>query len=178
MRRTCEANDLFTSKSTIAPAQTKTLITSLAWLTRIASFTTPYKETWEPAKKIIDPLLEANNRTRFEIVSDYTPAGDQPEAIGELLAGIKAQEKDQVLLGVTGSGKTFTMAHVIQEISRPTIVLAPNKTLAAQLYGEMKSFFPKTPSNISYLITITISRRRMFHAPTLTLKRMRQSMSK
>ncbi|MEC7464033.1 MAG: DEAD/DEAH box helicase family protein, partial [Pseudomonadota bacterium] len=95
------------------------------------------------SKENYRPLLEANNRTRFEIVSDYTPAGDQPEAIGELLAGIKAQEKDQVLLGVTGSGKTFTMAHVIQEISRPTIVLAPNKTLAAQLYGEMKSFFPK-----------------------------------
>ena len=95
------------------------------------------------SKENYRPLFEANNRTRFEIVSDYTPAGDQPEAIGELLAGIKAQEKDQVLLGVTGSGKTFTMAHVIQEISRPTIVLAPNKTLAAQLYGEMKSFFPK-----------------------------------
>ena len=95
------------------------------------------------SKESYRPLLEANNHTRFEIVSDYTPAGDQPEAIGELLAGIKAQEKDQVLLGVTGSGKTFTMAHVIQEISRPTIVLAPNKTLAAQLYGEMKSFFPK-----------------------------------
>ncbi|CAN0547286.1 unnamed protein product, partial [Laminaria digitata] len=78
----------------------------------------------------------------FQIVSDYTPAGDQPQAIAELLAGVKAHEKDQVLLGVTGSGKTFTMAHVIQELGRPTLVLAPNKTLAAQLYGEMKSFFP------------------------------------
>ncbi len=87
-------------------------------------------------------LSEPDDSTPFEIVSDFTPAGDQPEAIAELLDGIGDQEKDQVLLGVTGSGKTFTMAHVIQEIGRPTIVLAPNKTLAAQLYGEMKSFFP------------------------------------
>ena len=83
-----------------------------------------------------------DDSTKFEIVSDFTPAGDQPQAIAELLEGISANEKDQVLLGVTGSGKTFTMAHVIQDIGRPTIVLAPNKTLAAQLYGEMKSFFP------------------------------------
>ncbi len=78
----------------------------------------------------------------FEIVSDFAPAGDQPQAIAELLAGAEAGERDQVLLGVTGSGKTFTMAHVIQTLGRPTLVLAPNKTLAAQLYGEMKSFFP------------------------------------
>ena len=83
-----------------------------------------------------------DDSTKFEIVFDFTPAGDQPQAIAELLEGISANEKDQVLLGVTGSGKTFTMAHVIQDIGRPTIVLAPNKTLAAQLYGEMKSFFP------------------------------------
>ncbi|MDX1580949.1 MAG: excinuclease ABC subunit UvrB, partial [Alphaproteobacteria bacterium] len=78
----------------------------------------------------------------FKLVSDYEPAGDQPKAIAELLDGIKAQEQDQVLLGVTGSGKTFTMAQVIQDVQRPTLILAPNKTLAAQLYGEMKSFFP------------------------------------
>jgi len=78
----------------------------------------------------------------FQIVSDFEPAGDQPQAIAELLEGIRAHEKDQVLLGVTGSGKTFTMAHVIQDQGRPTLVLAPNKTLAAQLYGEMKTFFP------------------------------------
>ena len=78
----------------------------------------------------------------FRIESDFAPAGDQPQAIAELLKGIAAEDRDQVLLGVTGSGKTFTMAHVIQEINRPTLVLAPNKTLAAQLYGEMKSFFP------------------------------------
>jgi len=83
-----------------------------------------------------------DNSTSFEIISDFVPAGDQPEAIAELIHGIDSQEKDQVLLGVTGSGKTFTIAHVVQNIGRPTIVLAPNKTLAAQLYGEMKTFFP------------------------------------
>jgi excinuclease ABC subunit B len=76
------------------------------------------------------------------VVSDYQPAGDQPQAIAELIAGLKRGERDQVLLGVTGSGKTFTAAHVIQALQRPTLILAPNKTLAAQLYGEMKSFFP------------------------------------
>ena len=78
----------------------------------------------------------------FKIVSDYKPAGDQPTAIAELVAGINGGVTDQVLLGVTGSGKTFTMAHVIEATQRPALILAPNKTLAAQLYGEMKSFFP------------------------------------
>ncbi len=78
----------------------------------------------------------------FRLVSDYRPAGDQPRAITELTAGAVRAERDQVLLGVTGSGKTFTMAHVIQNTQRPALILAPNKTLAAQLYGEMKSFFP------------------------------------
>ncbi len=80
---------------------------------------------------------------RFELVSEFTPAGDQPAAIRDLTAGIDASERSQVLLGVTGSGKTFTMAHVIATTQRPALVLAPNKTLAAQLYGEMKSFFPE-----------------------------------
>src|SRR5438309_9327457 len=79
----------------------------------------------------------------FAIHSEFEPAGDQPQAIDELCEGIGTGERDQVLLGVTGSGKTFTMAHVIQRIQRPAIILAPNKTLAAQLYGEMKSFFPE-----------------------------------
>jgi excinuclease ABC subunit B len=81
-------------------------------------------------------------RQKLAIVSDYAPSGDQPQAITELTEGLLRGEKDQVLLGVTGSGKTFTMAHVVQNLQRPTLVLAPNKTLAAQLYGEMKSFFP------------------------------------
>ena len=78
----------------------------------------------------------------FKVVSDFEPAGDQPEAIRQLIAALEEKEHDQVLLGVTGSGKTFTMAHVIQHVQRPTLIMAPNKTLAAQLYGEMKSFFP------------------------------------
>jgi excinuclease ABC subunit B len=78
----------------------------------------------------------------FKIVSDYEPSGDQPGAIAELVEGIQGNEKDQVLLGVTGSGKTFTMAKVIEAVQRPALVLAPNKILAAQLYGEFKSFFP------------------------------------
>ena len=79
----------------------------------------------------------------LRIVSDFEPKGDQPQAIAELVDGVNAQERDQVLLGVTGSGKTFTMAKVIEATQRPALVLAPNKTLAAQLYGEFKSFFPE-----------------------------------
>ncbi|WP_305096710.1 excinuclease ABC subunit UvrB [Croceibacterium aestuarii] len=79
---------------------------------------------------------------RFEIVSDYEPSGDQPAAIKELVASAQDGEQTQVLLGVTGSGKTFTMAKVIEQLQRPALVLAPNKILAAQLYGEFKSFFP------------------------------------
>ncbi len=78
----------------------------------------------------------------FRMVSEFEPAGDQPQAIEELLSGINDEERDQVLLGVTGSGKTFTMAQLIARSQRPALVLAPNKTLAAQLYGEFKGFFP------------------------------------
>ncbi len=79
---------------------------------------------------------------KFKIKSDFTPAGDQPDAIKRLVQGAKKNEFNQVLLGVTGSGKTFTMAKVIEATNRPALILAPNKTLAAQLYGEMKTFFP------------------------------------
>jgi excinuclease ABC subunit B len=78
----------------------------------------------------------------FRIKSDFEPAGDQPQAISELVEGVRRDERDQVLLGVTGSGKTFTMAKVIEATQRPALILAPNKTLAAQLYGEFRSFFP------------------------------------
>jgi len=88
------------------------------------------------------PRRKSEGGIPFELVSDFTPSGDQPEAIEELLAGIGDGEQEQVLLGVTGSGKTFTMANVIARTGRPALVLAPNKTLAAQLYGEMKAFFP------------------------------------
>lgn len=80
---------------------------------------------------------------KFLLTSKYKPTGDQPEAINELTAGIERGDKAQVLLGVTGSGKTFTVANVIANINRPTLVLSHNKTLAAQLYSEMKWFFPE-----------------------------------
>ena len=80
---------------------------------------------------------------RFKLTSDFKPTGDQPLAIEELVCGIESKEKFQTLLGVTGSGKTFTVANVIQNVQRPTLVLAHNKTLAAQLYSEFKQFFPE-----------------------------------
>jgi excinuclease ABC subunit B len=91
------------------------------------------------------PVMPAKSEggRKFKLVSDYTPAGDQVTAIPELVAGINARERDQVLLGVTGSGKTFTMAKIIEATQRPALILAPNKTLAAQLYSEFKSFFPE-----------------------------------
>jgi len=87
----------------------------------------------------------------FRVVADFSPAGDQPEAIRGLIEGIQAGLASQVLLGVTGSGKTFTIANVIQELQRPTIVMAPNKTLAAQLYGEFKEFFPD--NRVEYFVS-------------------------
>ncbi len=96
----------------------------------------PPRPAWAAA-----PATPARVRP-LEITSDYQPAGDQPQAIEELVAALAEGERDQVLLGVTGSGKTFTMARVIEAVQRPTLVLAPNKTLAAQLYGEMRGFFP------------------------------------
>ena len=93
-----------------------------------------------PHKPARPPKAEGGRR--FNIVSEYTPAGDQPKAIAELVEQVNAGERDQVLLGVTGSGKTFTMAKVIEAVQRPALILAPNKILAAQLYGEFKSFFP------------------------------------
>src|SRR5690606_28991958 len=89
---------------------------------------------------------------RFKLTSEYTPTGDQPEAIRQLVDGVNAGETYQTLLGVTGSGKTFTVANVIQQTQRPTLILSHNKTLAAQLYGEFKQFFPENAVNyfVSY----------------------------
>ena len=87
----------------------------------------------------------------LQVCSDYQPAGDQPQAIAKLVGGINSNKKDQVLLGVTGSGKTFTMAHIISQTKRPALIMAHNKTLAAQLYGEMKSFFPN--SKVEYFVS-------------------------
>ena len=85
----------------------------------------------------------------FELKSDYTPAGDQPGAIEAMVTGLRQGLAHQTLLGVTGSGKTFSIANVVAEVNRPTLVMAPNKTLAAQLYGEFKAFFP---NNAVYLV--------------------------
>ena len=99
-------------------------------------------KTWVPHRPPRPEKSEGGVPLR--IVSEFEPKGDQPQAIEELVAGIReAGERTQVLLGVTGSGKTFTMAKVIEATQRPALILAPNKTLAAQLYGEFKSFFPE-----------------------------------
>ncbi|MFM9977294.1 MAG: excinuclease ABC subunit UvrB [Sphingomonadaceae bacterium] len=97
-------------------------------------------QNFVPHRPARPPKVEGGKR--FKVVSDYQAAGDQPTAIAELVETALTGERNQVLLGVTGSGKTFTMARVIEELQRPALVLAPNKILAAQLYGEMKSFFP------------------------------------
>jgi len=106
-------------------------------LTRKQTAHVPIPVTFEPIKQVAKPMARP-----LKVVSAYEPAGDQPTAIRELTSGTQAGERDMVLLGVTGSGKTFTMAKLIEAAQRPALILAPNKTLAAQLYGEMKQFFP------------------------------------
>ncbi|KST57214.1 excinuclease ABC subunit B [Methylobacterium sp. GXS13] len=97
-------------------------------------------QTWVPHRP--DRPQKSEGGLRFTLKSEFEPAGDQPTAIAELVKGVQTHERDQVLLGVTGSGKTFTMAKIIEHTQRPALILAPNKTLAAQLYGEFKAFFP------------------------------------
>ena len=94
---------------------------------------------WENPSPISNFPKEKNP---FKIDTEFSPSGDQPKAIKSLVKGIRDKDKSQVLLGVTGSGKTFTMAKIIEECQKPSLVLAPNKTLAAQLYGEFRNFFP------------------------------------
>ena len=103
----------------------------------VATLVRPPPVPFTPIRQPIKPVTR-----KLRVVSEYEPAGDQPTAIRELVAGVDGREQDQVLLGVTGSGKTFTMAKVIEAVQKPTLILAPNKTLAAQLYSEMKGFFP------------------------------------
>jgi len=103
----------------------------------VATLVRPPPVPFTPIRQPVKPVTR-----RLEVVSEYQPAGDQPTAIRTLVGGVNGGERDQVLLGVTGSGKTFTMAKVIEAVQKPALILAPNKTLAAQLYGEMKSFFP------------------------------------
>ena len=98
----------------------------------------------------------------FKLVSDYKPTGDQPKAIEYLSNGIKEGKKFQTLLGVTGSGKTFTMANIIQKVQKPTLVLAHNKTLAGQLYSEFKEFFPRKQCGIFCILVRVLSIKPYF----------------
>ena len=109
----------------------------------------------------------------FNIVSPYQPAGDQPQAIQNLTEGILQGEKYQTLLGVTGSGKTFTMANVIQNVQKPTLVLTHNKTLVAQLYGEFKHFFLIMRWVILLAITTITNRKLICLLQISTLKRIK-----
>ncbi|MFC5738617.1 excinuclease ABC subunit UvrB [Sinirhodobacter huangdaonensis] len=112
----------------------------------------PHNTTNQPSERfdvLTRPKLEGGRR--FVMHSEFSPAGDQPTAIAELSAGVEAGDHDQVLLGATGTGKTFTMAKVIEQTQRPAIILAPNKTLAAQLYGEFKGFFPE--NSVEYFVS-------------------------
>ena len=93
---------------------------------------------------MVEPIAK-----KFKLRSKFSPAGDQPAAINQLVEGLQDGLHAQTLLGVTGSGKTFTIANVIEKVQRPTLVMAPNKTLAAQLYGEFKEFFPENPRGCS-----------------------------
>ena len=104
---------------------------------------------------------------RFVMHTEFNAAGDQPTAIAELSSGIDEGERNQVLLGATGTGKTFTMAKVIEETQRPAIILAPNKTLAAQLYGEFKGFFPD--NSVEYFVSYyDYYQRRRIRAPSVS----------
>jgi excinuclease ABC subunit B len=134
------------------PAQTVTLdarsgisgaqatVDSLKKLLEVGDPNIAPEKPWTPHRP--ERAQKSEGGVSFALVSEYSPKGDQPQAIAELTEGLKQHERDQVLLGVTGSGKTFTMASVIARTQRPALILAPNKTLAAQLYGEFKSFFP------------------------------------
>ena len=114
----------------------------------------------------------------FILHSEYKPTGDQPQAIDALVKGFEEGDQFQTLLGVTGSGKTFTMANVIAKLNRPTLVIAHNKTLAAQLYGEFKEFFPENA--VEYFVSYYdyINRRHMCHLPIRILKKILRSMMK
>ena len=113
-----------------------------------------------------------NDKELFKLVSTYKPTGDQPEAIAKLVEGIKRGDKEQTLLGVTGSGKTFTMANIISQVQKPTLVLAHNKTLAAQLCSEFREFFPT--SAVEYFVSYKLISLRQ----TLILKRILRLMTK
>lgn len=103
----------------------------------------------------------------FDLVSKYQPTGDQPQAIEYLVNGINEGKKFQTLLGVTGSGKTFTMANIIEKVQKPTLVLAHNKTLAGQLYSEFKEFFPN--NNVEYFVSYFDYYRKWLYLGTFSV---------
>ena len=111
---------------------------------------------------------------KFKLVSKFKPTGDQPQAIDALVKGVLNGDREQTLMGVTGSGKTFTMANIIERVNRPTLVLAHNKTLAAQLFASSRSFSLKMPLSILCLIMIIISQRLTYPLPILILKKTQQ----
>jgi excinuclease UvrABC helicase subunit UvrB len=115
---------------------------------------------------------------QFKLVSDFKPAGDQPRAIDQLVSEINKGAKHQTLLGVTGSGKTFTMANVIERLQLPTLVISHNKTLAAQLFQEFKGYFPENAVEYFVSFTTIISRKPIYRRPTRTSKRPPTSMTK
>ena len=108
----------------------------------------------------------------FKLHAPYKPTGDQPEAIRKLVEGIEKNYRNQVLLGATGTGKTFTIASVIESVQKPALVMAHNKTLAAQLYAEFKNFFPENANILSLIMTIT-NQRHTFPGTIFTSKKMR-----
>ena len=116
--------------------------------------------------------------TDFRLQTQYQPTGDQPTAIAQLIGGLEKGEREQTLLGVTGSGKTFTMANIIAARQTPTLVLAHNKTLAAQLYSEFKNFFPTTKYTILSATSIIISQKRILLVVTPTSKKTQRSTKK
>ena len=128
--------------------------------------------------KKFKPTFDIIDSRKFELVSDYSPSGDQPKAIENLCKGLTKKQNDQVLLGVTGSGKTFTMANVISKLQKYTLVFAPNKILAAQLFSEMKNFFPNNAVNyfVSYYDYYTP--KPMFQEQIPILKKNHQLMNK
>jgi len=115
---------------------------------------------------------------KFQLKSNFSPKGDQPEAIQKLLEGINSGQKYQTLVGVTGSGKTFTLANVIEKSQKPSLIMAPNKTLAAQLYSEMKEFFPDNA--VEYFVSYYDYYQPEAYVPAsiLILKKMHRSMSR
>ena len=111
----------------------------------------------------------------FKLVSEYAPTGDQPQAIEALVRGFQEGNQFQTLLGVTGSGKTFTMANIIQQLNRPTLIISHNKTLRHSFTGNLKSFFRKMRWSILFPIMIIISRRHMCRRPIRISRRIRRS---